>query len=321
MAVDEVTRAVIEAMSAFFPKGAGGWDAAEVRRTLAEAPPLETEPRPVGQVVDRLAGNVPVRVYSPPEGAQGGAGDGGGRPVVVYFHGGGFTICSLDTHDAVCRDICAGAEAVVVSVDYRLAPEHPYPAAVEDACAATRWAHEHAAELGGDPGRLVVAGDSAGGNLATVVCLKARDERAGPPISLQVLIYPVTDADQDTPSYRENGTGYFLTAAHMRWFWDCYQPDPARRAEPYSSPVHADLSGLPPALVLTAEHDPLRDEGEAYARLLGFAGVPAHGVRYDGMFHGFYGFYGMGAVLPAAKEASELVNSVIRTGDVRAGAS
>ncbi|MFG1701977.1 alpha/beta hydrolase [Nonomuraea sp. M3C6] len=311
MAVDGLTRAVIDAMSEFFPKGAGGWDAVEVRRVLEEAPPLEEEPLPVARVEDRAAGDVPVRVYWPDgDGPRQGPDGDGGWPVVVYFHGGGFTVGSLDSHDGVCRQLCAGSGAVVVAVGYRLAPEHPYPAAVEDAYAATRWVHRHAAELGADPGLLVVAGDSAGGNLATVTCLKARDE-GGPLIRLQVLVYPATDAAQDSPSYAENGEGYFLTAAHMRWFWDCYQPTRDRRAEPYSSPGRADLRGLPPALVITAEHDPLRDEGEAYARSLEEAGVAVRSIRYDGMFHGFFG---MGTVLPAAKEAAEQVCVAIREG-------
>jgi acetyl esterase len=302
MAVDEVTRAVIDAMTAFFPKvGTEVTDAVEARRILAEVPPMEVEPYKVGRVEERTAGQIPVRIYWP-------QGEAARRPVVVYFHGGGFTLCTLDTHDPTCRMICADAGVVVVSVDYRLAPEHPYPAAVEDAYAATRWVYEHAGELGADPARLVVAGDSAGGNLATVTCLKARDE-GGPPIALQVLVYPATDAAQDTPSYVENGEGYFLTTAHMRWYWDCYQPDRARRAEPYSSPMNADVTGLPPALVITAEHDPLRDEGEAYAARLRAAGVEVESVRYDGMFHGFFG---LGALLPAAKEAGEKVCATIQ---------
>ncbi|MEU7854923.1 alpha/beta hydrolase [Nonomuraea sp. NPDC049141] len=301
MAVDDLTRAVIDAMTAVFPRvGTEVTDAVEARRIIAEMPPLEPEPYQVGRVENRLAGDLPVRVYWPPTTQE-------VRPVVVYFHGGGFTLCSLDTHDSICRLICADADVIVVSVDYRLAPEHPYPAAVEDAYAATRWVSEHARELGADPGRLVVAGDSAGGNLATVTCLKAKDE-GGPPIALQVLIYPVTDAAQTAPSYAENADGYFLTTAHMRWYWDCYQPDQVRRAEPYSSPINADVSGLPPALVITAEHDPLRDEGEAYAERLRAAGVDTRSVRYDGMFHGFFG---LGSLLPAAKEAGATVCATI----------
>ncbi|MEU1721099.1 alpha/beta hydrolase [Nonomuraea sp. NPDC005692] len=299
MAVDEPTRAVIDLMSEFFPKGEGPWDPVAARRVLASVP--SPEPMPVGRVEDRDAAGVPVRVYRPTEGAA-------GRPLVVYFHGGGFTLGSLDSHDGVCRQICAGSGAVVVAADYRLAPEHPYPAAVEDAFAVTRWAHEHAAGLGADPGALVVAGDSAGGNLATVTCLRAREE-GGPPIVLQVLVYPATDAVRHWPSYDRNGEGYFLTTAHMRWFWDCYQPDHERRGEPYSSPLGADVSGLPPALVITAGHDPLRDEGEAYARHLRHSGVEAECVRYEGLFHGFFG---TGPILPAARDAMDRVCAAIR---------
>ncbi|MEU5865841.1 alpha/beta hydrolase [Nonomuraea sp. NPDC047529] len=300
MAVDEATRAVIDLMSEFFPRGKGPWDPVAARRVLASVP--SPDPLPVGRVEDRDAAGVPVRVYWPPEGAE------GGRPLVVYFHGGGFTLGSLDSHDGVCRQICAGSGAVVVAADYRLAPEHPYPAAVEDAFAVTRWAHEQAAGLGADPGALVVAGDSAGGNLATVTCLRAREE-GGPPIVLQVLVYPATDATRHWRSYDQNGEGYFLTTAHMRWFWDCYQPDRERRGEPYSSPLGADVSGLPPALVITAGHDPLRDEGEAYARHLRHCGVETETVRYEGLFHGFFG---TGSVLPAAADATDRVCAAIR---------
>ncbi|MFI9551778.1 alpha/beta hydrolase [Nonomuraea endophytica] len=304
MAVDESTRVVIDVLTGVFPKiGTEVFDAAEARRILAQAPAMAAEPYPVGGVEDRMAGKVPVRVYWP-------EGDGP-HPVVVYFHGGGFTLCTLDTHDGVCRTLCAGARAIVVSVDYRLAPEHPYPAAVEDAYAATVWAYEHAAELGGDAARIAVAGDSAGGNLAAVTCLKARDTGQGPPIRFQLLVYPVTDAAMDAPSHDENGEGYFLTNAHMRWYWDNYQPDLARRAEPYCSPIRADAHGLPPAMVITAEHDPLRDEGEAYADKLRAAGVEARTLRFEGMFHGFFG---LDDFLQAAKSASEHACSALREG-------
>ncbi|NUP66647.1 MAG: alpha/beta hydrolase [Nonomuraea sp.] len=301
VAVDELTRAVIDAMSAFFPQGKGPWDPVEARRVLAAAP--RPEPLPVGSVEERSADGVPVRVYWPS-----GPATSEVRPLVVYFHGGGFTVGSLDSHDGVCREICAGAGAVVVAADYRLAPEHPYPAAAEDAYTVTRWAHEHAAGLGADPGALVVAGDSAGGTLATVTCLRAREE-GGPPIAAQVLVYPAADGTSHWPSYDENGEGYFLTTAHMRWFWDCYQPDHERRGEPYSSPLKADVRGLPPALVITAGHDPLRDEGEAYAAHLRDSGVETRSVRYDDLFHGFFG---TGAILPAAQEAMDQVCATIR---------
>ncbi|NUT45571.1 MAG: alpha/beta hydrolase [Thermoactinospora sp.] len=301
MTVEPTTRAVIDAMTELFPRvGVNVHDAVEARQVIAQIPPLEATPQPVHAVEDRKAGEIPVRVYWP--------GPQQGLPILIYFHGGGFSLCTLDTHDNVCRALCADAGVIVVSVDYRLAPEDPYPAAVDDAYAATRWAHEHADELGGDPGRLIVAGDSAGGNLAAVTCIRSRDE-GGPPIAFQVLVYPATDAAMDSSSHRENAEGYFLTGDAMRWYWNNYMPDPLRREEPYCSPINADLHDLPPALVLTAQYDPLRDEGEAYGARLREAGVRARTVRFDGMFHGFFG---LGALLPAAKEAMAVVCEAVR---------
>jgi acetyl esterase len=205
-------------------------------------------------------------------------------PVVVYFHGGGWVIGSIETHDAPCRELANRSGAIVVSVEYRMAPEHPFPAAPEDCYAATAWVADHAAEFGGDPARLAVAGDSAGGNLAAVVALMTR-ERNGPPLRFQLLIYPAVDARMGYASIDENSTGYFLTKADMHWFYGHYGADPSDwRASPLLAPDH---SGLPPALVLTAEYDPLRDEGEAYARKLQEAGVPVTLRRYDGQIHGF----------------------------------
>jgi acetyl esterase len=224
-------------------------------------------------------GTIGLRVYSP-----------AGRPPfpgLVFFHGGGWVIGDLDTHDGLCRALANAAGWVVASVDYRLAPEHRYPTAAEDAYAATRWVAEHARALDIDPRRLAVGGDSAGGNLATVVALMARD-RGGPALGFQWLIYPVVDHDLDTASYRENAEGYLLTRAAMRWFWSHYVPAVADRAQPHASPLRApSLAGLPPALVQTAGYDPLRDEGEAYAHRLRAAGVPTILTRYPGMIHGF----------------------------------
>jgi acetyl esterase len=236
----------------------------------------------VGRVADTSvpgpAGDIPVRVYTP-QGA-------GPFPVLVNFHGGGWVIGDLDTADAVCRDLCGSAGCVVVSVAYRLAPEHRYPAAVEDAWAATTWVAKNMSELHGN-GRLAVGGESAGGNLAAVVCLWARD-RGGPKIHFQLLLYPVTDHDFERDSYRANGKGYILELDTMRWFWDHYCPEPLRRAEPNASPLRAaNMRDLPPALVVTAEFDPLRDEGEAYARALRAAGNQVEVVRYDGLVHDF----------------------------------
>ncbi len=225
------------------------------------------------------AGEIPIRVYTP-------AGEGP-KPVIVYFHGGGWVIGELDTVDNPLRRIANRTGAVVVSVDYRLAPEHRYPAAFDDSYAATAWVAEHAAELGGDPERIAVCGDSAGGNLAAAVAIAARD-RQGPRLTAQLLIYPVTDFGFTTESYEQNGEGYLLTKGSMQWFWAHYLGAQDLGKDPYACPARADdLSGLPPAFVATAEFDPLRDEGEAYAANLRIAGVDVTAKRYDGMLHGF----------------------------------
>ena len=256
-------------------------------------------PRPevkVAAVEDRRlpgpAGEIPVRVYRPEGRAP--------LPALVYFHGGGWVIGSLETHDGSCRDLANRIGCVVVSVDYRLAPEARYPAAAEDCYAATKWVAGNAKALGVDAARLGIGGDSAGGNLAAVVALMARD-RGGPALRHQLLIYPVTDADFSRASYRENAEGYLLTTKAMEWFWGHYVPDPARRQEPYAAPLRAkELSGLPPAFVLTAEYDPLRDEGEAYAKRLQQAGVKTRLQRYDGAIHGFFA---MGLLAEVARKA------------------
>jgi acetyl esterase/lipase len=204
--------------------------------------------------------------------------------MVAYFHGGGWVLGSEESDDPLCRDLCVRADAIVVSVNYRHAPEARFPAAADDALAAVRWIAEHAEELGGVPGQLAVAGWSAGGNLAAVTCQLARDA-GGPRIAGQVLLCPVTDCDFGRPSYRENGEDYFLTAALMHWFWNHYA-DPADRMDPKVSPLRAsDLSGLPPALVVTAEFDPLRDEGVAYGEALVAAGVPVRQLSARGHIH------------------------------------
>jgi acetyl esterase len=224
-------------------------------------------------------GAIPVRVYTPQ-----GSGPFG---VLVYFHGGGWVIGDCDTCDSVCREIATLGNLVVVSVEYRMAPENVYPAAVDDAYAATVWASTNMNRLNGN-GKLGVAGESAGGNLSAAVALKARDEQ-GPAIAFQCLLYPVVDHDLTRPSYIENGTGYLLETASMQWFWDTYCPEAERRAEPYASPLRAQsLSDLPPALIVTAEFDPLRDEGEAFAAALTAAGGTAQAVRYDGLVHDFF---------------------------------
>jgi acetyl esterase len=238
------------------------------------------------------AGSLPIRIYSPALEKP--------APALVFYHGGGWVIGDLESHDHVCRALANGAQCVVAAVDYRLAPEAKFPAAVDDCFAATQWVAEHSAELGIDPGRIAVGGDSAGGNLAAVVARLARD-RGGPALIYQLLIYPVTDLRMGSASYVENAEGPLLTKAAMAWFIDHYARTGADRIDPLASPLLApDLVGLPPAFVLTAECDPLRDEGEAYGQRLLEAGVPTEVKRYAGMPHGFFSF---GAAFDGSKEA------------------
>jgi acetyl esterase len=192
----------------------------------------------------------------------------------------------VSSHDEVCRQLCAGANAIVISVNYRLAPETPFPGGLEDCYAATQWAAEHAADLGGDSARVAVGGDSAGGNLAAAVCLLAR-ERGGPALRHQLLIYPVTDSNFERPSYRDNADGYLLTRGMMQWFWQQYLEDPGQADNPLAAPLHADLAGLPAATVITAGFDPLRDEGQAFAAKLEASGVAVEHLEFKGMIHGF----------------------------------
>lgn len=247
---------------------------------LPPGPDVRTEDR----TIPGPGGDVAVRVYTP-------EGDGP-FGVLVFFHGGGWTIGDLATHDHPCRTLCQDAGVVVVAVDYRLAPEHPYPAPLDDCWAATRWVADHADQLGADATRLAVGGDSAGGNLAAVVALMARDE-GGPDIALQLLVYPSVDLRPDAveryASLRENAEGYVLTLATMEFFGENYLPDRSVaddwKVSPIVAPSHA---GLPPALVITAEFDPLRDEGAAYARALQEAGVEVTHTLYDGTVHTMY---------------------------------
>ncbi len=265
----------------------------------------------VDRAIEGPGGKLGLRVYTP-------LGQGP-FPLLVFFHGSGFVVCSLDTHDAMCRNLCAGAGCVVASVDYRLAPEHKFPAAPNDCLHATRWAGANAASLGADPARIAVGGDSAGGNLAAVTALRVRDE-GGPALCGQLLIYPVTEYwDAGMPSYAENAEGYGLTRDGMKWFWGHYLADPKDARDPHAAPLRApDLHGLPPALVVTAEYDPLRDEAERYAARVREAGVPTEMVRYAGMNHGFFFWPGVvDAAGTALDAASAWLGRAFATGGMR----
>jgi acetyl esterase len=243
-------------------------------------------------------GAIPVRVYRPDAGA--------GRPAIVYFHGGGWVIGDLDHSDGLCRSLCREAGMVVVNVDYRLAPEHRFPAAAEDCYATLCWTAENAASLGVDATRLAVAGASAGGNLAAAAALMARD-RGGPALGAELLVYPVLDAACDLPSYVEFADGYVVSTEDMRWYWRQYLSEPADAADAYACPLRAaDLSGLPQTLVITAEYDCVRDDGERYAERLAEFGVPVRLIRMPGTLHGFFNMPGVN------RKATEAVTEAAR---------
>jgi acetyl esterase len=280
---------------------------ARARAQMEAATPLLGPSPNVARVEERAfrgpGGSVPVRLTYPE----------GDRPFpgLVFFHGGGWVIGSIETHDALCRAITRAAGVAVASVGYRLAPEHKFPAAADDAYAAAAWVAERAGELGLDPRRIAVGGDSAGGNLAAVAALKARD-LGQPRLAFQLLLYPITNDDLETPSYLENAEGYMLARSDMAWFWRQYLADPSQGRHPHVSPLRAeDLAGLPPALVITAEYDPLRDEGEAYAARLAAAGVPTRLIRYPGMIHGFIRRYNL---LDQGREALDEIAAALRHG-------
>ena len=276
----------------------------EAMRGLAQTvdvkgiPDVETADREVAGP----AGPLPVRVYSPA--AARGAESAG----IVYFHGGAGVFCSIETHDGLCRLLAHSSGCKVVSVEYRLAPEHAFPAAVDDSYFAVQWAAEHARELGIDPARIAVAGDSAGATLATVTCMLAR-QRGGPAIALQLLFCPVTDLASESPSRIALGTGFFMERATLQWAIELYCPPGTDREDPRISPLRArDLSGLPPAHVHTAEFDPMRDEGEAYANRLRAAGVKVEFTCHEGMIHNFYC---MAGAIPRARAIVESVGAEV----------
>ena len=269
MTLDPQIAGIIEQLDSGFP-AVHTMTGAQARAVIKSRLVAPAEPEPVADVRNDTVDGVPVRIYRP---------EGSDLPVLVYAHGGGFVFCDLDTHDGLCRALANLVPAVVVSVDYRLAPEHRWPTAAEDVYTVARWAAR-------DGGRVLIGGDSAGGNLAAVTALMARD-RGGPDLTGQVLLYPIIAADFDTESHRLFGRGYYNPTPALQWYWDQYVPAADDRTHPYASPLRADLRGLPPAVVVAAGCDPLRDEGLAYADALERTGVPTTVLPYDGGIHGF----------------------------------
>ena len=274
-------------------------------------------PRPAGPEVAKVEdrnipssdGDVPVRIYTP-EGS-------GPFPILAWYHGGGWVVGDLESADATARDLCVGGKCVVVSVDYRLSPETKFPGPADDCWVTTTWAVENAASINGDASRLAVGGDSAGGNIAAAMCLMAAD-RGGPEIALQLLIYPVTDVNFTTVSYSDNAEGFGLTKVTMEWYWEHYLASMDDASNPYAAPLQAkSLAGQPPALVITAEYDPLRDEGEAYAKRLSEAGVATTATRYDGVIHGFFN---MNAVVDKSQQAVDEASAALRSAFAKSGA-
>jgi len=299
--LDPQLQTLIEQMQATNQPSLSDLEVTEARALVEQMATLVSDRKEVAEVKDLVipgpAVEIPARIYRPGDGTL---------PGLVWFHGGGWVLGSLESTDPLCRSLAAQAGCLVISVDYRLAPEHRFPAAVEDAYAATRWVAEHGPELGLDPTRLAVGGDSAGGNLAAVVALQARE--AGPRLSYQLLVYPATDLRGWYPSYEENW-GYFLTERDMRWFEGNYLNADSEKDDPRVSPLHASSHvGLPPALIVTAEYDPLRDQGEAYGEKLRADGVPVEVRRYQGMIHAF-----LGMPVDRAKTALQEIATALRT--------
>jgi acetyl esterase len=307
LALDEATAALLEQLAASGAQPLHEMTPAQARGLMA-AMRGETPPGPEMTAVRdtrvRVSGGyVPVRILTP---------NAHPRAVIVYYHGGGWVLGGLDDSDAVGRRLAQRSGCVVILVDYRLAPEYRFPVAVDDAWAALRWAGAHVTELAGEPAPLIVAGDSAGGNLAAVVAQRAAAAGGEPRIALQVLAYPVTDCDLETTSYTDPANQLMLSRDSMTWFWDHYAPDPAARLHPDASPMRQrNFLRLPPAVILTAEHDVLRDEGELYATQLIKAKVPVLHQRFDGQMHGFFTMVGL---LPGADAAMDFVVEGIEKG-------
>ena len=304
MALDSATARFLEQMAEGHAKPLRECTPGEARTTfskLAElAGPAPAMERVEERTIEGPDGQARLRILVPIQNPRG---------VMVYYHGGGWVIGSIDEYDTVARKLAERTSCAVVLVEYRLAPEHRYPAAVDDSFAALKWVGNHFTDIAGQEVPLIVAGDSAGGNLAAVMAIRARD-RSGPPIALQVLIYPVTDADLDRPSYSNPENDLLLTRDGMIWFWDHYLPESSRRTEPDASPLQAEnLSGLPSAIVLTAEYDVLRDEGEAYAARLQEAKVPTDLQRYAGQMHGFFTLL----MLPGSELAFQQIVKAVKT--------
>ncbi|MCF7547780.1 alpha/beta hydrolase [Pseudonocardia sp. WMMC193] len=304
MPLDPQIQALLAQLAEQGAKAPESMTVAENRAMIAEFAALAGPPVELPTVQDVSAGDVPVRIYTPP-----GSDTQGPLPVLVYYHGGGWVIGDLDSHDGLCRSIAARSGALVVAVDYRLAPEHRFPAAVDDSFAALTWVAEKIGDYGGDPTRLAVGGDSAGGNLSAVVAQLAK-QRGGPVLRFQLLVYPAVDRFDDSPSMTENALGPLLSRAWIEWFLGCYLSSPDEGLDPRVSPaLTEDLSGLPPALVITAEFDPLRDQGAAYAGRLRRAGVDATLLPVDGMIHGFLQ---MGGVVDRAREIVDQAADAVR---------
>jgi acetyl esterase len=307
--LDPEIGALLPALNRGFPR-VETMTAPQLRAVIAERAVLLQNPEPVAKVVDRTvpgpAGDIAIRIYWPTK----PFGSPSPLPIIVFAHGGGFIFCNLDSHDDLCRAMTNGVGAIVMSVDYRLAPESPWPAAVDDVYAVANWAVGQADELGADRARIVVAGDSAGGNLATVTALLARD-RGGPEIAGQLLVYPAIAADFGTESYRRFGDGYYNTTSAMAWYWDQYVPNLADRDHPTASPLQADLTGLPPAVVITAGFDPLCSEGEAYAKALAEASVTTIYRNYAGAIHGFMTMPSLGVCRQAREQAWADVSTLL----------